>query len=88
MDFETILTILDTTLREKVGTDQANDFLLEFMKRSVTTGIISITVANHYLTPYGCSIPQTCRGCREDQPNQLAHIVPGGCLYNSKISKT
>lgn len=22
----------------------------------------------------------SCRGCREDQPNQLAHVGPGGCL--------
>jgi hypothetical protein len=22
----------------------------------------------------------TCEGCREDQPNQLAHMGPGGCL--------
>jgi len=25
----------------------------------------------------------TCWGCIEDQPNQLAHTDPGGCLYNS-----
>ena len=24
---------------------------------------------------------ETCCGCREDQPNQLAHMDPGGCLY-------
>lgn len=23
----------------------------------------------------------TCAGCRADQPNQLAHMDPGGCLY-------
>jgi hypothetical protein len=22
----------------------------------------------------------TCRGCEEEQPNQLAHVGPGGCL--------
>jgi hypothetical protein len=60
MNFETILSILDNTLREKLGTDQANEFLIDFMKRSVATGIITITVANRYLIPYGCSI--------EDQP--------------------
>ena len=26
----------------------------------------------------------TCWGCREDQPNQLAHIDYGGCLYTSE----
>jgi hypothetical protein len=24
----------------------------------------------------------TCWGCREDQPNQLAHMDKGGCLYD------
>jgi len=24
----------------------------------------------------------TCWGCREDQPNQLAHMDKGGCLYS------
>jgi hypothetical protein len=23
----------------------------------------------------------TCVGCRESQPNQLAHMEPGGCLH-------
>ena len=23
----------------------------------------------------------TCWGCRESQPNQMAHVDPGGCLY-------
>lgn len=84
MNFETILSILDNTLREKLGTDYANEFLIDFMKRSVATGIITITVANRYLIPYGCSIKQECSGCKEDQPNQLAHMDPGGCLYNSE----
>ena len=25
---------------------------------------------------------QSCQGCVEDQPNQLAHMDPGGCLYS------
>jgi len=25
----------------------------------------------------------TCWGCREDQPNQLAHVDYGGCLYDA-----
>lgn len=83
MDFETILITLDSTLREKLGTDQTNEFIVEFMKRTVATGIITITVANSYLIQYGCSIKQECQGCKENQPNQLAHVDPGGCLYDS-----
>ena len=25
--------------------------------------------------------PVTCMGCVDYQPNQLAHMFPGGCLY-------
>lgn len=84
MDFETILSILDTTLRQKLGTDQANDFLVDFMKHSIANGFMSIASANTYLTPYGCSIKQLCWGCIEKQPNQLAHMYPGGCLSTSE----
>ena len=28
-----------------------------------------------------CSELPTCSGCLHDQPNQLAHMDPGGCLY-------
>jgi hypothetical protein len=27
-----------------------------------------------------------CWGCNERQPNQLAHMDPGGCLYQPEIS--
>ena len=27
----------------------------------------------------------TCLGCLEDQPNQLAHIGLGGCLYDPEV---
>ena len=26
--------------------------------------------------------PTTCWGCQQEQPNQLAHMDKGGCLYN------
>ena len=28
----------------------------------------------------------SCQGCREDQPNQIAHMDPGGCLYEEYVS--
>ena len=28
----------------------------------------------------------SCQGCLEDQPNQLAHMDPGGCLYPESVS--
>ena len=32
---------------------------------------------------YDISLTPKCIGCIEDQPNQLAHTDPGGCLYSS-----
>lgn len=29
----------------------------------------------------------TCWGCREDQPNQLAHMDVGGCLYTDPFGQ-
>ena len=81
MNFTTILSILDNILREKNGTDQANEFLVDFMEHSIATGIITITVANDYLIPYGCSIKQECCGCKDNHLNQIAHMDLGGCLY-------
>ncbi len=28
-----------------------------------------------------------CWGCREAQPNQLAHMEPGGCLYQAPLEE-
>lgn len=27
----------------------------------------------------------TCSGCRDNQPNQMAHMDPGGCLYSEEF---
>ena len=27
----------------------------------------------------------SCQGCQEDQPNQMAHMSPGGCLYDESL---
>lgn len=34
------------------------------------------------------SVNITCRGCIENQPNQLAHMDYGGCLYSSEDNAT
>ena len=35
-----------------------------------------------YKTPERSPILIGCWGCRENQPNQAAHVDPGGCLYD------
>lgn len=84
MDFKTVLSILHTMLTKELNAYKANEFIVDFMKRNVATGIITMTVANSYLSEYNCKIAQECWGCVEDQPNQLAHMDLGGCLYNSE----
>lgn len=34
------------------------------------------------------SIEKKCQGCREDQPNQMAHMEPGGCMYEEIADST
>jgi hypothetical protein len=81
MDFATILLLIDKTIRLSVGIEKTNEFLVEFMSRSVSIGALTKTDANVYLSVYRCRLPETCWGCLENQPNQMAHIDPGGCLY-------
>lgn len=81
MDLELILIHLDNYLRKTVGVDKSNEILTGFLTELVINGELSRVSANHYLKSYGCSIPETCWGCQEEQPNQLAHTDPGGCLY-------
>jgi hypothetical protein len=32
-------------------------------------------------------VPEGCWGCAESQPNQLAHMDPGGCLYQDPLEE-
>jgi thiol-disulfide isomerase/thioredoxin len=34
---------------------------------------------------YYCATREPCWGCRENQPNQLAHMDVGGCLYQEEV---
>ena len=36
---------------------------------------------DHYCHYLSIVKADSCWGCREEQPNQLAHMDPGGCLY-------
>ncbi len=35
----------------------------------------------HDIKILSIKLVSACSGCRDDQPNQLAHTGPGGCLY-------
>lgn len=34
------------------------------------------------------TLAPTCSACREQQPNQFAHMEPGGCLYYRAVRKS
>ena len=40
---------------------------------------------DNLLNPDSWDPESLCWGCREGQPNQLAHMDPGGCLYQDEL---
>ena len=40
---------------------------------------------DNLLNPDSWDLESSCWGCREGQPNQLAHMDPGGCLYQDEL---
>lgn len=86
MDFKTILQTLDKMFLSSFGVEKTNEILLQFMTSSVDGGYITTTTANDYLEMYGCQLAIVCCGCVEQQPNQLAHMDPGGCLYEENLN--
>ena len=84
MDLDLLIQVVDTELRKgEFGVDEANQFLINVLTELVMLGKLSRNAANMCLKPYGCVIPETCWGCKDDQPNQLAHTDPGGCLFQT-----
>jgi hypothetical protein len=81
MDFEAILEILDDLLCSKLGLPNTNEILVKFMTEAVKRNLVLKINANQYLEPYDCKIQETCWGCIANQPNQLAHMDPSGCMY-------
>ena len=49
------------------------DIIKELIKKETSQPIHEIIIRSVKII--------TCLGCIEDQPNQLAHMDPGGCLY-------
>jgi hypothetical protein len=56
---------------------EIQNILIDFVDAYVDEGL-SRAEGNRILTDLGVTV---CRGCRENQPNQLAHTDYGGCLY-------
>ncbi len=50
----------------------------KFIKHEVKRGRLSHELGRAYIQKY-CS---SCIGCLGGQPNQLAHMIPGGCMYD------
>jgi hypothetical protein len=81
MEFNSILSILDKMFLSSLGLKRTNEILVQFMTLSVDGAHITTATANDYLEMYGCQLPVLCWGCLGNQPNQLAHMEAGGCLY-------
>jgi hypothetical protein len=65
------------SLRRHCEEAEIQKVIIDFIDAYVDEGL-SRAEGNAILTNIGI---QTCLGCRENQPNQLAHVDYGGCLY-------
>lgn len=50
-------------------------------KRAAQIWKAMILYRKHCLEKWSEKHRESCWGCREDQPNQMAHMDPGGCLH-------
>jgi hypothetical protein len=55
-----------------------NKIMLKLLKHEQKRGRMSQHDYDRIMGMYGYQ----CWGCLDDQPNQLAHMEPGGCLYD------
>jgi hypothetical protein len=65
------------SLRRHSDEAETQKVVIDFVEAYIEEGL-SREEGNSILQNVGIS---TCLGCRENQPNQLAHIDYGGCLY-------
>jgi len=65
------------SLRRHSDEAETQKVVIDFVEAYIEEGL-SREEGNSILRNVGIS---TCLGCRENQPNQLAHIDYGGCLY-------
>lgn len=65
------------SLRRHCDEPEIQKIVIDFVDEYVDEGL-SRAEGNSILTNVGI---QTCLGCREKQPNQIAHMDYGGCLY-------
>jgi len=84
---EVICIIKKVKLGQQISTDEytfefsigENQDIKEEIKNRLSidgiTKIIDINIKSIKIVP-------SCSGCRSDQPNQLAHMDYGGCLYS------
>jgi len=73
-DQNAIANIIHEILTSTEFEIKMEDFKTEFEKKW-----------NEYKYPDDWKRHTTCPGCREGQPNQLAHCNQGGCLYLEEI---
>jgi len=73
----TAVRFLLRSLRRHCDNAETQKIVIDFVEAYIEEGLPRHE-GNQILTNVGIS---TCLGCRENQPNQLAHVDYGGCLY-------
>tara|TARA_Y100000389_G_scaffold204526_2_gene257716 strand:+ start:10573 stop:11628 length:1056 start_codon:yes stop_codon:yes gene_type:complete len=74
-DYTKLTQKINTTIRKRVKVEMENS-------RKVTS--VSPPLDNGAAQEENES-PSTCTGCHQNQPNQLAHTGPGGCMEDNEV---
>lgn len=68
--------------RKKIYTDHCLEFKVQ-INEEIMNKIKEVVDGDIYII--SIKLISSCSGCRSDQPNQLAHMDPGGCLYDPNL---
>ena len=71
------INMLHTVLLTVSNREKTSQIVTRFMKHEVRRGRLTELEMQDMMISFG----YMCEGCLTDQPNQLAHMGLGGCLY-------
>lgn len=70
------LPIAYQLLKERCSLDVVMTILKKYMEYEIHRERLTVEQRNEFLEAH-----PVCEGCLENQPNQMAHMDPNGCLY-------
>lgn len=74
------IPVIRRVLSEVCSYSVTESIMKRFMQHEVRRERLARDAMEDFLVMFGYA----CVGCRDNQPNQLAHTEPGGCLYSEE----